>query len=214
VSGNARPDDGDDVRQLARGVRLDLVIAVCALLVSTLATVASWWQTRVIQQQLSAQIWPYLTASETLSGPSSLKVSIENDGLGPAIIRSAVVTVDAHPVNGMIGMLHAIVGPHIFARVPHGEAIGLGMDTGSPGSVIRPGESLNLLNFTNKRFAPAVLAAYERVDFRTCYCAILPGTCWLKDSLSNDDPRPVPVCPEVPGDLLHQKVDSILEHAY
>jgi hypothetical protein len=50
----------DDERKtngaIGRAIRSGLIIAVCALAVSALATTANWWQTRVIAQQLGAQI--------------------------------------------------------------------------------------------------------------------------------------------------------------
>lgn len=53
--------NGDESRDLRRGMRLDLVIAVCALIVSAAATAASGWQSRVIvtnPTQAVAMIFP------------------------------------------------------------------------------------------------------------------------------------------------------------
>ena len=68
------PNEEDEVSKVVRGVRLDLTIAVCALLISTLAAGASWWQarvlqaqTRVLEDQLGAQVWPYVSVSEGIN---------------------------------------------------------------------------------------------------------------------------------------------------
>src|SRR5579863_7489960 len=97
TSGSIRlpPQMADDreIARVERGIRLDLVIALCALLISTLAAGASFWQARVLQEQLGAQIWPYVGISEDFTGDSA-EIGIANDGLGPAILRSATAAVD------------------------------------------------------------------------------------------------------------------------
>ncbi len=62
--------DEESVSRIVRGVRFDLAIAVCALLISTIAAGASWWQARVMQaqthvleEQLGAQVWPYVSVT-------------------------------------------------------------------------------------------------------------------------------------------------------
>jgi len=192
--------EGERFARLTRGVRIDLVIAVCALLVSSLATAASWWQTRVIQQQLSAQVWPYMNVSETVS-PDSFKILFNNDGLGPAVLRSVLVEVDGKPVGGFVGLLHAVLGTHLRSRAKNGE-IALDLSTLSPGSVLRAGETVQVFSLTSKHYAPLLFDALKRIKFQTCYCAIVPGSCWLADSSAGGDPRPLPVCPPVERDLL------------
>ena len=97
-------------------MRLDLAIAVCALLISTLAAGASWWQarvlqaqTKVLQAQLGAQVWPYVSVSEGLD-KNTVLVTLSNDGLGPAILRSFSATVDGVEQSSFIGILHAMLG--------------------------------------------------------------------------------------------------------
>lgn len=201
-------DDGkfDSIR---RSIRVDLVIAVCALLVSSLATAASWWQTRVIQQQLSAQVWPYLSVGEASDG-SVFRLNIANDGLGPAVIRNLSAAVDGKPVGSFTAMMHAILGPHISARRPHGEPLRLDAHSLSPGDVIRAGSSIDALTLKSKHFAPLLLAANARVDITMCYCAILPGTCWFKDTNTTADPKPVSACPELKHDVLHAPEPEVL----
>lgn len=200
--------EGERFANLARGVRLDLVIAVCALLVSSLATCASWWQTRVIQQQLSAQVWPYFNVDENVT-PDRFSIVFKNDGLGPAVLRSVVIEVDGKPVGGFINMLHALIGPHLRARMRRGEKLDLDLSTLSSGDVLRAGETESVLSMTSKRFVPPLFDAFGRVGFRACYCAIVPGACWLTDSRLAQDPRPVSSCPAVDSSLLNNSGDTI-----
>ena len=81
-------------------LRVELLIAVCALLLTGIASIASVYQAHVIarqfsstEQQFSATVWPYLTLTIRQT-PTTIESSITNDGLGPAIIRSAAIGWD------------------------------------------------------------------------------------------------------------------------
>jgi hypothetical protein len=206
-------DERGEVSTLARGVRLDLVIAVCALLVSSLATAASWWQTRVIQQQLSAQVWPYVSTSAGIDHDVA-QVSVTNDGLGPAIIRSATITVDGKRQRDFIAVMHAILGPGIVRRKPRGEHIALSMSETGPGSVLRVGDPFVLFSLTSKHFAAPFIRGFARVNTRICYCAIVPDTCWIQDSNTSQDPQPVHSCPQIADDLLHVSTDALFTNNF
>ncbi len=199
----------DPVAKIERGVRFDFVIALCALLISTLAASASWWQarvlqtqTKVLQDQLGAQVWPYVSLSEGFRN-DRVQIHLSNDGLGPAILGSAKATVDGVPKSNFIDILHAILGPNIVARSGKGERLGLTIDSAQPGSVIRPGDTSLAFSFTSKRYATALLNGLGRFNMQVCYCAILPGKCWITSSAAAGAPKPALACPPIPGDLLH-----------
>ena len=202
--------DRSRLSALFAGVRFELVIAVCALLISTLATVASWWQTqaawqqtRIIDEQLSAQVWPYVGFSIGIAKADTDEFTIENDGLGPAVVRSVAVLVDGKERSSFVDMLHTVLGPNIVRRKARGESIGLTENSSGPGFVLRPGDSQKMLAFRSKTFAKQLILAYRRIDIRTCYCAIVPGRCWQMDTAGNSDPQPISACREDPRDLLH-----------
>ncbi|MBV9718228.1 MAG: hypothetical protein JOZ77_02850 [Candidatus Eremiobacteraeota bacterium] len=200
----------DREARVERGIRFDLVIAVCALLISTLATSASWWQARVLQaqtqvleEQLGAQVWPYVSVSVGFTG-RRVDISISNDGLGPAVLRSVSAAVDNVPKSNFVDIMHAILGPNLVARSHRqGDNITFAIDGGGPGSIVRPGTAGVSFALTSKSFARPFVHAYRRLTFHICYCAIIPGKCWLGDSASMRDPMPVQSCPEIANDLLH-----------
>lgn len=185
----------DEPVTLRKAVRLDLVIAVCALLVSTLATGASWWQTHVVAQQLQAQVWPYVTVTGKLS-ENEVSYALSNDGLGPAVIRSVVLTVDGKPQRNLVDAMHALVG-----RLGN-QAHGLTIAAPSAGSVIRAGETVTMFHLTSPVLAPRLARQTRRVAMRVCYCSIVGG-CWLKES-QQSDPRPIASCPDARAQQLHE----------
>jgi hypothetical protein len=186
---------GDEPPALRKAVRPDLLIALCALLVSTLATSASWWQTHVVAQQLQAQVWPYLTVTGTLSS-DEITYAIANDGLGPAVIRSVVLSVDGKPQRTLVDALHALIGR--LGKRAHG----LSLATPGAGSVIRVGGSVTMFRLTSPVLAPLLARQTGRVALRVCYCSII-GTCWLKES-QQSDPRPIARCPDASAEQLRE----------
>lgn len=211
----------DSIAQVVRGVRLDLAIAIGALLISSVAAGASWWQARVLatqtevlREQLGATVWPYVSVSEGLNG-DTVHITIANDGLGPAILRSATALVDGVPRSSFIDVLHALLGPHLVARAPRGEHMAFTIDEGAPGSVLRPGDHVVGFSLTSKHYAQPFIRGYRRLNFRLCYCAIIPGKCWLTQSSASPEPKPVADCPELTHDLLHASaVDQLTNHNF
>jgi hypothetical protein len=179
----------DESTELRRGIRLDLIIAVCALLISSLATAASWWQSRVVAEQLSSQVWPYLTVSTTID-PSYVQIDIINDGLGPAIVRSVVLTIDGKPYPDPTHAVKALIVKRLGP-------IGAQMSDIAPASVIRAGGDVRLVRVNAAWFVPVFAQNARRIDLRLCYCSLL-GKCWRTSSQANGDPQPVQFCPD-PG---------------
>jgi hypothetical protein len=182
-------DDGLTRRVELKGFRVDLVIAVCALLISTLATTASWWQSRIVAQQLSAQVWPYLSFGTTYD-PGYVSIELINDGLGPAIVRSAVLSVDGKPYPDASSALSKLI-------VRRGGTLRAQMSGLSPGSVIRASGSRQLFRLESSWIARAFAANVDRVEIRVCYCSLL-GNCWLVSSRQQSgEPQPLAACPAV-----------------
>jgi hypothetical protein len=83
--------DQREARTTRAWLRIDLLIAICALLISALTAAASLYQTRVIANQLSSSVWPYLgIAMSREPDTGHLSFAIANDGLGPAIVRTVL----------------------------------------------------------------------------------------------------------------------------
>ena len=216
MSDPSHQDDRSTASVLMAGVRIDLLIALCALLISVIATAATWWQVRVLQaqtavlqEQLGAQVWPYISISEGINS-DTVQITIGNDGLGPAVLRNASATVDGKVQHSFIDVMHAVLGPHVVSRVKKGEKLSLSLSDASPGSVIRAGETTTVFSLKSKRYASSFLAASTRMSFHLCYCAIIPGKCWRNADAFTREPLPVASCPEIRDDLLHASSVKVL----
>jgi hypothetical protein len=146
-----------------------------------LTAVASLYQTRVITNQLSSSVWPYLEiALRRETTTSRLELAIRNDGLGPAIIRTVVLTDDGKPVHDLGAFLKTAMGS---LKRTH---ISMTSQDLSPGLVIRPGESVKFFDITSPVLVPRIEAALPRARLTVCYCSLLEE-CWSIHSDSTTD---------------------------
>lgn len=174
--------------------RLDLIIATLALLASASASIATVVQTRVVANQLSAAVWPYLSFNTTES-PTEFGVALANDGLGPALIRNVTLRVDGRARTRWreaVGFLRTLA----IARRPgaHPRRASLSVVGFGPGTVVRPGSALQLVRLETVTNGTQIWeAAHKRVALEVCYCSILQK-CWRVTLASNEPPRDVDSC--------------------
>jgi hypothetical protein len=155
----------------SRALRVDLIIALCALVVSCLAAGAAVYQGHVIASQLSVTVWPYVTFRESASN-TYVEVDVQNVGSGPAIIGYAALSVDGKPQQSLMTSLRMLG----YMRTS-GSTVTL--TNLGPGSVIRPGDSVQLLRVESKQFAALAAQAQRRTRIDVCYCSMLKQ-CWRK----------------------------------
>jgi hypothetical protein len=181
-----------------KGFRIDLVIAVCALLVSSMATAASVWQSRVVAQQLSSQIWPYVAFQTSFNG-NDVQLSISNEGLGPARLRWIRFLIDGKPQ-------HTFLAAMKYLQPPKGAVMRGSFSDLSPGHVMRVGGSSTLARITSKPIVELIVKNYHRMLLEACYCPIIEGNCWITRSGGKDatpaDPETVAKCPDYASQMI------------
>jgi hypothetical protein len=156
---------------MERLLRFESVIAICALLISAITGAAIVYQTQIIRSQYAATIWPYLSVDTNIIDPRHLEVIVTNDGLGPALMRSAQLFVDGRHVLSWENFTSVI-----SAEVPHGSAT-FSSSTINASTTIRPGDTHHLIGVKlRSNVSPAVLKKH-RIALRFCYCS-LNDACW------------------------------------
>jgi hypothetical protein len=189
-----------------RAFRLDFFIAIAALVVSILTTATLVYQTHVIGEQYAATIWPYLSINSSYS-PHGQRLDIVNDGVGPALIESAQLSVDGKPVSSWKDYLKALADqPSIRTLYRKSEAAMLlgqrpdgkiSTSSTGPGSTIRPGDKVELLDMEMPAYVPLTALQSHRISFDFCYCS-LNGSCWTHHATpgaTKSEPRiPVSHC--------------------
>ena len=177
-----------------RTIRWDAVAAIIASLVGLLALLVAGYTAYVQRQQVRAQVWPYLIIG---NDDLSQSLTVENKGVGPAIVRSVQVWIDGKPQPDWSHVVAALgMEPRHFSQTTVNR------------DVLSPGEELQAIHFPDKdlwqRFHDA---AFGRMAMDVCFCSTL-DECWVSENRNLVGPatmplqlqvRPVAQCPRLPA---------------
>jgi len=156
-------------------IRISELTSALALAVSIFALAIGAWQTRLMQSQARAAVWPHLSIGYTYNSnvdDNGFIWHVDNNGVGPARIESVTLTLDGKPVKHWRDAL-ATLGFDREMRVS---------TTSLRGEVIPP--SLNRETAiepirVNERGAAGVFkAAVPRFRMEVCYCSVYDD-CWI-----------------------------------
>lgn len=186
MSGEGERDDGQ-----AAPPRRDwnALAAVIAALIGLLALTVSGYTAWLQRQQVRAEVWPYL---QTGISPSQQMMSLENKGVGPAMIRSVKLYVDRKPRRSWPEAFDAMGLPDLREQSP----------STINGVVLAPGDVIQQMAFRDTDDFARFYRQYPRIDLEICYCSALEE-CWLYDERSSDRGRrrvPVAQCPAADAD--------------
>lgn len=82
-----------------------------ALAVSVFALAIGTWQTRLMQSQSRASVWPYLSIGYTYTNGAETNGfiwTIDNNGVGPALVQSTTLSLDGKPMRNWDEVLAAL----------------------------------------------------------------------------------------------------------
>jgi hypothetical protein len=206
TSGTAqKPDERSAVRQPGRSrlrEGLEELIAISAFLVSLASIAIAYQENRATKQLVQASTLPYLTFSSTFTRAASADASgalttgitrvLENNGVGPADVRYAIMTFNGRKYGDVTALLRDCCGvthPHTTATLTN--------------RMIRPGVGVTFLDVQGTAAERAGIEHYaqllqsSKIDTMICYCSVF-NDCW---TVSDDNQRPVaaPSCPIIPS---------------
>jgi hypothetical protein len=173
-----------------KAIRIELLIATLALLASAAASIATVVQTSVVGRQLSASVWPYLTIETTIFPNKEGSIAVINEGLGPAIIQDASVTVSGKRYGSWNAAIRAVFASVLPRIPPHYSG---SQYTFGYGSVVRAGESARIIDVRSSVLFTKPWPDSAKPILSICYCSILQQ-CWIIDEASTGQPRSVRDC--------------------
>jgi hypothetical protein len=145
------------------------IAAVIAALIGLLALVVSGYTAILQREQVRAEVWPYLQTAITID-EAGLAISIENKGVGPALVGGLRVYVDGEARRSW---------PEVFDALGLSDLRGTRASTVN-GVVIAPGEIIRQVGLQETADFQRVLDQYPRISLALCYCSTLED-CWLQD---------------------------------
>lgn len=170
--------------------------AVIAALIGLLALAVSGYTAMLQRQQVRAEVWPYL---QTGISPSQRMLSLENKGVGPAMIRGVEIYVDGRVQRDWPGVFTALGLPDL-AGTPYSTINGV---------VLAAGDRVQQLSFKDTDAFVRFYAQYPRIQMRLCYCSALQE-CWQFDERRPDRGRERQLIDRCPAPGPDEFVDNRL----
>jgi hypothetical protein len=158
-----------------RNALLPNLTSMLALTVSIFALAIGAWQTRLMQNQARASVWPHLEIGYTYNSNSDengFLWRIDNNGVGPARIETVTLTLDGKPMKSWPDVLKAL-GFNDGMRVS---------TTSLAGEVIPPSlnreTAIETLRINQREPALAIKNAVGRFHMDICFCSVYDD-CWI-----------------------------------
>jgi hypothetical protein len=168
---------------------------IIATLVGVSALFVSGYTAYVQRQQVRAAVWPIL--EYTTSNQPELRFTVANKGVGPAIVRHVVVTVDGQPVRDWAEAPRKLLGPGLH-RNSSSTLSGHVLSAGEIRDVLVPYDDENRPLLFDKRGELFDILNRERsrVFMEICYSSTL-GECWtLRSGPNGSSTTETRTCPD------------------
>ena len=161
----------------ARDSRLTLsnLGSALALAVSVFALALGAYQTRLMQSQARASVWPYLSIGYSYTSHVDRDAfiwTVNNNGVGPAKVESVTLTLDDKPMRRWEEVLTALG----VTTTPSTAMSSIG------GEVIPPNTNRETtiapIKVHEREAARLFKAAEKRFHMNVCYCSVYDD-CWI-----------------------------------
>jgi|tagenome__1003787_1003787.scaffolds.fasta_scaffold20969246_3 hypothetical protein len=194
----------------------DLALPIAALLVSFISIYIAWHHGQVMQELVhqnekivEAESLPYLqidtSTLETDLETPALRLTVQNQGVGPARIAEVIMTVNGQPVGDFNTLVDHCCAPGLLQAAHRGTKQFRGIRNGEVilsslrDRMIRPGEAIDAFDWhiTDANHAIVDLLrsgiASNAINVSVCYCSVFDD-CWTR---TDDDRRPTAMkeCP-------------------
>lgn len=128
---------------MANLISSDRLLSLTAVLISVLTLVVFIFQTNLIRKHQYTSVLPYLSMSNVKSGTISYQFRLSNDGIGPAILDSCVVTYKDTSYHELID--------YVEEQLADNDSILIVYANVYPGMIIPPDREVKLIQMLDKQ---------------------------------------------------------------
>lgn len=147
-------------------------IALAALIVSVSAVAVGMYEAALQRRHDRAEVWPHLELT-TFTTTNGATLSVSNTGIGPALIKSVVITVDGKRVRHWDEALTALLGHAPTEAFSHSTIAE---------SALRPGDKVLMIGLPNADMPANFWTAVRRVAVTVCYSSVFDEYWVMRDA--------------------------------
>ena len=158
----------------------EMLVALSAIFISICALVATIYEANLERQNQLLSVWPRIII-QTNTGDHEYSISAVNKGLGPALIKTAKVTVDGKEANSW---------QEIFKELGVSDDYSQNSNELSS-SIISRDEAVPAIEIKSAKVGKKLREESKRIDVEICYCSVYDD-CWLVSK--SEQYKPVEQC--------------------
>jgi hypothetical protein len=146
-----------------------------ALAVSIFALAIGAWQTRLMQGQAHASVWPFVALGYTYNSNTDANgfvLHVDNNGVGPAKVEMVTLSVDGKPMKRWADVLAALG----VSQLPNMSTTSLNGDVIPPN--LNRETTIQALRINEREVATLFKGAIARFEMDICYCSVY-DECWV-----------------------------------
>ena len=133
-----------------------LLVGLIAILINIITVVVYIYQTNIMQSQKKASVWPYIEWSTSYIQGQGFKLSLSNNGIGPALVKDINITVNGEKQENLDSLLMSLINTN---QIPH-------IKGSLSNRVIPAGNDYNLLESNDNIWAEALYMAIKNKKFK------------------------------------------------
>jgi hypothetical protein len=154
----------------------DKILTFAAMFISCLALTVSIVQTRILQKQSQAAVWPRIDIWDSYGGDYYI-LEVVNQGVGPAIIKNIEYAFRDTVLYSVVDLIKYIGKQDRISRNGDDISINFGYSEIMKGRVIKPSEAIEIYNAKDSIGVRLGFEYFEELDIKIEYCSIYEH-CW------------------------------------
>lgn len=183
---------------MGTGNKVEMLLAVCAVITSVIAVYVAWDQGRVMRAQQHGAVYPVLQVDgfvSTNARTASMGMRVGNSGVGPALIHDVRLSAD--------GVLLETLDAY-SERLPEGYDLSW---AGLAGRALAPGEEIIPIQITwstediSMDTLYATAAEWGELEMSICYCSVF-DRCWRTHAIGSSRKEQVDQCEDSETDTF------------
>ena len=153
------------------------IITIVAIFISCLALTVSIVQTRIIQKQSKASVWPRIDVLNSF-GEDYYIIEVVNQGVGPAIIEDMKYLYKDTVFYKIVDLVKHVANEDKIKRNLEKLSINIGYSEILKGRVIRASESIEIYDAKDSLSSRLAFEFFDDLDIKIDFCSIY-NDCWI-----------------------------------
>lgn len=185
---------------MGNGNKVEFLVAICALIASSMAVYIAWDQGRVMRAQQHGAVYPVLQVDGYVSNRSDVTavgINITNSGVGPALIESADFFVGDKKIQSFRGEEMSL--PRGF-QLSWSAIVGRAL---APGETVTPIDMIWPVGALSTQDVHSISEDAQAWRLEICYCSVFER-CWMTQKIGRSRAEPVETCTPQQDDLFER----------